>query len=69
MFHSKDDILKVANTLSNKLIELCPQVRDHLKGNEKLLYELDSIIAMARCLTSDLGDQDNKNTAIEGTNF
>ena len=57
MLHSKDEVLKVANTLSEKLIELCPKVHEELgHNNDLLLHELDSIIAMARCVTADLGD-------------
>ena len=57
MIHSKDEVLKVANTLSKKLIELCPKVHEELgNDNDILLHELDSIIAMARCVTADMSD-------------
>lgn len=60
MIHSKDEVLKVANTLSKKLIELEADVNKELgfdgKNCEELKYRLADIVAMARMVTCDLGD-------------
>jgi len=61
MKHSKEDVLKVASTLSKKLIELEADVQKELgvDGSNKcdeLKYRLADLVAMARMVTADLGD-------------
>jgi len=63
MLHSKNEVLKVANTLSKKLIELEKDVLKELdmEGSkcEELKYRLSDLVAMARMVTSDIGDTDS----------
>lgn len=60
MIHSKNEVLKVANTLSKKLIILEEDVNKELgmdgKNCEELKYRLADLVAMARMVTADLGD-------------
>ena len=69
MKHSKDEILKVANTLSLKLIALEKDVTNELGNSEdncdELRYRLADIVAMARMCVADIGDTDGDIDSVE----
>ena len=72
MLHSKNEVLKVASTLSTKLIELEADVNKELgmEGSncDELKYRLADLVAMARMVTADLGPHPFEDEE-EGTDF
>ena len=60
MIHSKDEVLKVSNLLSKKLIELEADINKELgtdgKNCEEIAYRLADLVAMARMVNADIGD-------------
>lgn len=57
MMHEKDDVLKVANVLANKVIEFNNMCKhDEFKDEEILCYELSLIADIARQVCADTED-------------
>ena len=57
MMHEKDDVLKVANVLAEKVIAFSNKCKhDEFKDEEILCYELSLIADIARQVCADTGD-------------
>jgi len=60
MLHSKDEVLKLSGIICDNLIALEADVVKEMGFNgakcDELKYRLADIVAMARCVTADLGD-------------
>lgn len=61
MIHEKDDVLKVANVLAEKVIEFSNRCKhDEFKDEEIRCYELSLIADIARQVTADTKDVGNE---------
>jgi hypothetical protein len=56
MLHEKDEILKVAQVMSSKILKLQSMCKDGKLDDEMKCHHLDDIAALARMVTADLGD-------------
>ena len=66
MIHSKDEVLKLSGIICDNIIALEADVVKEMGFNDakcdEFKYRLADIVAMARCVTADLGDDGTENT-------